>query len=363
VGHSIPSSAVSSSAISAYAEGWGLKRITKELNARHVPSPRAGKKGTGSWSPNAIREMLRRETYRGMLVWNKIAKGYKKGTKVRSPRPKASWIYVEAPELRIVPDQLWFAAQARMPKVSRKQAHPGRPAKFLLSGLARCDHCGGPISANNGKAGHTPIKVYVCSYHRTRGPEVCGSTVRRPVDRVNEAVVHFLAERVLTEDIITDALKVLRQRLTDRIKATSATSVEDEQEANKLRKEIDRLVKALASTDAKPEPVIRAVAEKQEQLSLLESRIRAAKSAPEAISLELHRLEQEARRRAHDIKKLLEMDTAEARKFLSTIFTEPMKFRANGHVFDIEGQVHLDQALFGLPKCASPAGFEPAYQG
>jgi DNA invertase Pin-like site-specific DNA recombinase len=50
-----------------YAAGWGLKRITRELNARKLPSPQAGKRGTGSWSPSVVRPMLRRERYRGMI--------------------------------------------------------------------------------------------------------------------------------------------------------------------------------------------------------------------------------------------------------------------------------------------------------
>jgi hypothetical protein len=47
-----------------YAEGWGLKAIVKDLNAKKVPPPQAGKRGTGSWSPSAVHAMLRRERYK-----------------------------------------------------------------------------------------------------------------------------------------------------------------------------------------------------------------------------------------------------------------------------------------------------------
>ncbi len=70
-----------------YGEGWGLRRIVKDLNGRKVPPPSAGKRGTGSWSPSAVHAMLRRDRYRGVLTWGRTAKGYKKGTKVRTASP------------------------------------------------------------------------------------------------------------------------------------------------------------------------------------------------------------------------------------------------------------------------------------
>src|SRR5262245_28108459 len=56
---------------SMYAEGAGLVRIAKTLNAEHVPPPRVG---SGSWAPTAVREMLRRPLYAGVMVWNKSQK-------------------------------------------------------------------------------------------------------------------------------------------------------------------------------------------------------------------------------------------------------------------------------------------------
>jgi hypothetical protein len=46
--------------------------------------------------------------------------------------------------------------------------------------LARCALCGGPVHAKNGKAGQTPIKVYICGYHQDRA--ACTNSFRRPVD-------------------------------------------------------------------------------------------------------------------------------------------------------------------------------------
>jgi site-specific DNA recombinase len=45
------------------AEGAGLRTIAKTLNERGIPSPRAGKRGTGSWAPTVVRTMLHNERY------------------------------------------------------------------------------------------------------------------------------------------------------------------------------------------------------------------------------------------------------------------------------------------------------------
>jgi recombinase len=51
-----------------YAEGAGLTRIAKRLNAEAVPSPLGG---SGTWAGTAIRDMLHRKLYAGTIVWAK----------------------------------------------------------------------------------------------------------------------------------------------------------------------------------------------------------------------------------------------------------------------------------------------------
>jgi site-specific DNA recombinase len=98
--------------------------------------------------------MLRRERYRGVIVWNQREKTYRKGTKVRIQRDASDWIRVDAPELRIVGDDLWFGVQRRIKTTSSRKRHAGgRPPRYLLSGIARCAECRGPMTAINGKVG------------------------------------------------------------------------------------------------------------------------------------------------------------------------------------------------------------------
>lgn len=134
-----------------YAGGDGLRSIAKTLNARSVPPPSAGARGTGSWSTSALWAILRRTRYAGVLEWNRFEKMYRKGTKVRVKREAHEWIRIETPYLRIVSDELFAAAQAQMRKKNEvstpakaKKLNGGRPPSYLLSGVARCAICGGP---------------------------------------------------------------------------------------------------------------------------------------------------------------------------------------------------------------------------
>jgi hypothetical protein len=92
-----------------YDEGAGLVRIAKALDA--VPSPRTG---TGSWAPTAIREMLRRDLYRGVFVWNKTQKIHLRGTKAQRDRAANEWIERAAPDLALIDADLWRRVQERL---------------------------------------------------------------------------------------------------------------------------------------------------------------------------------------------------------------------------------------------------------
>lgn len=235
-----------------YSRGAGLRSIAKELNARAVAPPRAGKRGTGSWSPSGLHTMLRNEKYRGVIIWGRFEKSYRKGTKVRLKRPQSEWLRVEAEHLRIVSDDLWFAAQAQMrgrtvdpQKAGRKGG--GRPARHMLSGIGRCAACGGPMTVVSVRNGTMPIKVYACAYHRTRGETVCGNKLRRPVDKANDVIARWLSTAVLREEVVLAALEEARRRLADRAKISTTDLEQLEKDCRRLRGEIANMVNALAS--------------------------------------------------------------------------------------------------------------------
>src|SRR5262245_41033054 len=134
-----------------YAGGTGMLTIAHRLNAEGVKPPR----GRG-WAPSGIREMLHRPLYRGEVVWNRSQKIMRAGTKKQRRRDESEWLRFEAPELRIVSEELWQRVKARLderaglfPRCKTTRQLIGRPryqdeSAYLLVGFVRCSVCGGP---------------------------------------------------------------------------------------------------------------------------------------------------------------------------------------------------------------------------
>ena len=347
------------------ATGEGYRAIAKALNRRGVAAPKAGRRGSGSWAPTMIREVLLRERYAGVLVWGKAAKAYRGGTKVRLAQPDEECIRVERPELRIIPDELWKATRGRVrvKKQAWRAGAAGPLPKYLLSGLARCAECGGPINASNSKSGKNVIRAYGCARHRERGDTVCANSLRRPVESIDAAVTDWIGAHVLREEVVTEVLHEVRRRLAERRDTPNAEAGELEAEARRLRGELDRLVSALAAGTASP-TVAKAIDEREKRLSEVRARLDVLRVAPGVIDLEVRRLEKEARGRLADLRGLLGRNPTEARAALEALLGGPLTFApidapGGGRRYRIEGAT-VAGAMFSTG--ASPTGFEPVLQ-
>ena len=330
-----------------YAAGEGLRTIAKELNARKIAPPRAGRRGTGSWSYSSIHEMVRRDRYRGVVVWGKREKTYKGGTKVRVPRRPEDWVTIEVPELRIVDEETWTAVQTRNAERARTTgSHARGPrARYLLSGIGRCAECGGPMRSDNGKVGHENVRVYNCAWHRDRGPAVCKNGLRRPISAVDSAVLRWIQANVLREDVIVEALQELRRRLAEQAKTANTEAPTLEQEATKLRAEIARLGEAIMSTTEAPTTLVRMMGEREKRLSTLEARLATLRTAPSVLDLEVRRMEREARKRLEDFTALMQRNPQEARAVLEALVTVPLRFgpveTPDGKRYEFTGEIGL----------------------
>ena len=344
-----------------YAQGNGYKIIAKHLNARGVPSPRAGKRGTGTWSPPAIGSILQHERYRGMLVWGVRSKAYRGGTRVRTKRANADVVRVESPELRIVSEELWVAARERatkMKKMTGRRGPAGPTPRYLLSSHSKCGVCNASIQVANQKQGKENIKVYVCGFHRQRGHAACSNNYRRPVEAVDDAVVAWIEDNVLREEIVVGVMAEIRRRIVAR--ATTGTSELAEVEGNekKLRAELARLVTALAS-GAESTTITEAIHERETRLAAFQARKQFLSTAPSAFNLEARRLEKEARARLADMRAVLRRNPDEARKVVGSLLDGPLVFTpvdVNGaRRFEIRGQMAVGE-LFRTESV--PSGVE-----
>jgi hypothetical protein len=158
-----------------------------------------------------MRVILFNPIYRGMLVWNRSEwiKDHETKRRRRYERPEAEWIRREAPELRIISDEIGAAVAVEQRRRAapyvrtadgrRLATHTARtaPRKHLLAGFLECGVCGGSFHALS-----RPER-YGCAWHRTRGPSVCASTLAVRRTALEGAVLSAIRKEVLSPDTVT----------------------------------------------------------------------------------------------------------------------------------------------------------------
>lgn len=337
-----------------YAEGKGLRWIARALTRKGVPPPRAGKRGTGSWSASAIQPMLRRRRYRGDIVWGEREKRYRLATKIRVQRQPDDEDIVRSHDegLRIVSEELWLAVQTRIAKASEARAtHPesgrkGPPARYTLTGLAECAVCSGRMTVTSGKTGKQPIKVFVCAYHRERGDAVCANSLRRPLSEIEGSIAEWFQSKICEESFLLALLQEVRHRVVVRAHASESGEVPKlEAEAKQLRGELTNLAEAVAASTGSIPELVKRMETRQLRLQAVDARIALLRSAPTALSLEVRRLEREVKKRLSDLKELFERNPEGARQFYQAVLEGKLRFEPiegpEGRRYRITGKAKL----------------------
>ena len=92
-------------------------------------------------------------------------------------REEKDWIRLDAPDLRIITPDLWNTVQVRLSKTKGKgrSAFRDQDSKYLLTGLARCAHCGGPMTIVGQDYHRHKGRFYGWSCYKTRGPHLQNS--------------------------------------------------------------------------------------------------------------------------------------------------------------------------------------------
>jgi hypothetical protein len=215
-----------------YAAGIGLRTIAHNLNAHRTPPPRPrkNKERPASWSPTAVREMLRNRVYEGVMIFGRSV--WKKhpdtGKRQRIEQPVSAWIERREERLRIISPELWEAVQIRLRehgghevRRSSKRKHAVTTSnktrrKHLVSGLLSCAACGGPYYDLAGRG------MLGCGTRQARGRESplgCASDLKVQADGAADLVLRGVSRALqgpevaddLVADVTTRVLAALRQ--------------------------------------------------------------------------------------------------------------------------------------------------------
>jgi hypothetical protein len=165
------------------------------------------------WAPSAIREMLRRELYRGRMVWNETRRVDRKGTWAKQRRPESERFTVDVPALRIIDDAQWKAAHDRLTRSRATYLRTaggrlwGRPesgieSKYLLTGFVECASCGGGFHVLKRRNLQGLRTYYVCTFHRNRGDQVCANGMLAPMETADATVIEKLQADVLSAPVV-----------------------------------------------------------------------------------------------------------------------------------------------------------------
>jgi site-specific DNA recombinase len=352
------------------ADGYGVKAIAKRLNAEGAPSPRAEQSRSQTWAPTSVRAVLHRPVYRGELVWGQTAKRDKWGRHHQSGRPEADWIRRAAPELRIVTDDQWQAAHARLSAaraiyLGSNRGHVfgrpalGSPAKYLLTGLSRCGECGNGLIVKSRSHGRRRAYFYGCGGYHNRGRAVCSNYTEIPMEDGNGIVIEALLDDVLDaqllEDSVDEALRLLQgENTTDRMTAV-------ERELAAVDKECSRLVAAIAAGGQ--------LAGLIQALQAREARKRELENQRERISAERRLRTSDAARAREELlmlagswRRVLVDDPTHARPIVSSLLRGRVAFTptANSGWWEARGQGSFEQLFTRVFPSGgtSPTGFE-----
>lgn len=183
-------------------EGYSAKKIVNILNQEIKlsgnPKPPIGQ----YWSVSSLlgsaktgRGILNNEIYIGRYFWNRLKslRNPESGKKKYVFKDKNKWVLVLKPELQIVDDGLWEKVQARRKHIQEKTKGRYTKGKILystnlLSGLLKCNECGGNmVIVSGGK-----FARYGCSNNWNKGTSVCSCDIKIKKKELEETVMQEL---------------------------------------------------------------------------------------------------------------------------------------------------------------------------
>jgi site-specific DNA recombinase len=336
------------------AEGNGLQKTAKRLNAEGLPGPR------GPWSASTIRSLVFNELFRGLQIYGRSRWEDRGEKKVKVAVPANQWVRKALPELRIVSEDLWTAAHDRLSRTreaylrmnnGRVWGRPesGRATPDLLTGQSVCGVCGGSLFVRkrpNKKYPDRPAyQYYACSIHHLRGVTACANAMTMPRAAADAAVLNALKKDILNPEALTLAVEETLSRYNTRPQSLAAQQTALTAELRKLATEIDTLYGHLASGLAGIPDQIKARERRQREAQAELDRVTGLASLPR---LDKAGLSKELRARLTEWATLLDAEPVRAKQILRKLAPERIVFTPDGKGYRFEGRAAYGRFLAGV---------------
>ncbi|MGH8738998.1 MAG: recombinase zinc beta ribbon domain-containing protein [Burkholderiales bacterium] len=382
-----------------YCDGFGPRVIAKCMNGdpryraesrkyfngQRPPKPAVGKRGSGSWAPTAIRDMLRNPRYRGELVFGRMQTQYDEdGREYRIKQAvKGKIISTIVKDLRTIPEPLWEAAQKRIKGMAAaymrdeakngalKYGKPetGRHSPYLLSGIFACPECGGSLIAHRMSmgAGKTRRLVahYVCSANNKRGETICKNNARVPQAELDAKLMAYIEDHVLTPERAAAAFKKAVEDGKRRVHKDPGLRAKLDAQMVRLTREKANLTALSAQKLDDPEAVADQINERHREIERIKLELAGL---PEA-RYDENKLEEKKARMLERLRRF--RDTAKDRRNIP-LLRQFLRLAISIHklklvpiveherrTYDIGGWAKVSTAPIRRESVASPRGFEP----
>ena len=238
-----------------YVHGKSPRAIAITLNRENVAGP-----SSKGWTPSTIignrkrgTGILNNQLYVGKRVWNRLRFRRDPETRKRVSQlnPPEEWIVADVPELRIIDDDQWTRTQVHQesraretrPDTKRGPDWRQRRPKHLFSGLIKCAACGGGMTL-------TSRIYYGCATSRNKG--MCENRLTMRLDRLEEAVLQGLQERLLTPELTKTFVREYTREVNRLRAEATATHDGTRQRLTTLNRQIANIVDTVAVGRASP---------------------------------------------------------------------------------------------------------------
>jgi site-specific DNA recombinase len=363
------------------AAGRGQRKIAILLNDEGVVAPRAQQGRVKAWAVSTVWEVLRRPLYRGAIVWNRTRKRDQFGQRKPTARPEAEWCTVQAHALRIISEDLWQAAHARLDRAravygqGKGGGNPwgrppvGAPTKYLLSGLSRCTVCGCGLQVQTRAHGSRRAFFYGCSGHRDRGDTVCRNTLLAPMARADATAIGWLSEDLERPKILEGALLEAVEACLDG-SAEEARGAALRRDLAAVERELERLVTIAAAGGGEVPALVERLHQHERRRQGLVVSLEALNARVPPVRLNRRRLVDHFRAKLGEWRSLLSGETAIARQLVEYVLEDRIAFTPKqteaGRIYEMRAHLTYDRLFTELlgsvaVGMASPAGIEPAF--
>ena len=214
-------------------KGYGTAKISKILNDRGIRT----KRSQSLFSPTVISRLLKHKIYTG-TVENKQSEIIDFLTGQRRQIPEEEHILVKNESLRLISDELFEKAQAKLNESSTKMKEHFKNAnstKYLYSTLIKCEHCGYSFFREDRLYKNKYIR-WKCSGKKCYGTNFCNNMIAVDEGELTNAIKEYFNSILNNKDIfINRTIKKYQKALRDKNK--------DYKNSKELEKELDKLKK------------------------------------------------------------------------------------------------------------------------